>query len=721
MVKHTDRFADIRGIGPRFTEKFEKLGIYTVNDLIRHFPARYEDWSDIVSIEDIEVGDAKTIQGVVSDVSIERTWKKRMTIVKATITDDTDSIQAIWFNQPYIKRTLKEGVVANFAGKVADSGKGAYLSNPTYEVFPYQKELSKEVQTKHTGRLVPIYPETKGLTSKGIRFLLQPILKQMEPLKEYIPTDILEKYDLLEINAAMRAIHFPENMEQTEQARRRFAFEELFFLQLKTFSQKIALTRSRAPRILMTRKELTALAKELPFTLTGAQDRSVKEIADDLKRAYPMNRLLQGDVGSGKTIVVGLVAILAAQKGHQVAFMAPTEILAKQHYETVKKFFGSFEGGVALLCGKESRVFYGEGLETEKKKPDIKKDIESGAIGIVIGTHALLQKTVVFDALGLVIIDEQHRFGVKQRAELIHANGGDDGREKSLPHFLSMSATPIPRTVMMTLFGDLDVSFIDELPKGRKEIITRIVAPKNRENAYAFIRGQVRKGRQVFVVCPRIEPSEEQKNEASRIVRQRTLLNLQVTSVKEEYERLSNEVFPDMKVGLLHGKLKAAEKASVMEAFSKGAIDVLVSTSVIEVGVDVPNATIMVIEGADRFGLAQLYQFRGRVGRGDKQSFCLLFTDSTSKSTETRLQSLISARNGFELAEKDLRLRGPGEFLGKEQAGMPDIAMRALKDRELITIARTEAEAIIKADTSLKEHPDIRERLRAFSESVHFE
>ncbi|MFH1188517.1 MAG: ATP-dependent DNA helicase RecG [bacterium] len=719
MVTVHASLSQLHGIGPRFLQKFDKLGIKTVRDLLRHFPVRYEDWSDIVPIIDLNIGDSKTIQGIIEDVEIKRTWKKRMIIVEATITDATGSIQAIWFNQPYIKNILKKGAVANFAGKVTVTKNILYFSNPTYEVFPYQKTLSKNIETKHTGRLVPIYSETKGLTSKGIRFLMKSVLDNLEPIIEYIPQDVLEQNHLFEVNEALQKIHFPQTHEEAEEARARFAFEELFLLQIKIILQRQALTHEKAQKISITKKDYNKIKDTLPFELTTAQERSMDEILMDMRKPYPMNRLLQGDVGSGKTIVAGIAALTSAQKGCQVAFMAPTEILARQHYHTLKKFFSFFHDGIGLVVSKDLRMFYGEGLESTITKKDALKKIEEGKLKIIVGTHALIQKHIGFHSLGLVIIDEQHRFGVKQRAELVRKEG--EKNNVPLPHFLSMSATPIPRTIMMTIFGDLDLSLIDELPQGRKEIITRIVSPKNRDNAYAFVRGQVRKGRQVFVVCPRIEPSEEQSNEASPDIKRKMFFNLQVKSVKEEYEKLAIKVFPDLRVAMLHGKMKSQEKDSIMKKFIAGDIDILVATSVIEVGVDVPNATIMFIEGTERFGLAQLYQFRGRVGRGDKQSFCLLFTDSSTKTVHERLQALITARNGFELAEKDLKLRGPGEFLGEEQTGIPDIAMRALRNTHLIQEARYAAEQTIQRDPSLEIYPLLKKKLQLLQKEVHFE
>ncbi len=696
------QLSEVRGMGLRFFIKFKRLGIVNARDLLRHFPTRYEDWSEISTIAELKPGDSKTIKGVVQEIGLKRTWQKRMFIVEALISDESGSIKAIWFNQPYIKNVLKKGVTANFAGKASFSKNGAYLSNPAYEI-----ENKNSAETKHTARLVPIYPETKGLTSKGIRYFTEFVLHNLEPIKEFMPIEILRQNGLPEVNVALRAIHLPHNITEAENARRRFAFEELFLLQLKNIYQKAELAKERAPSICIKNGFVHQILSGLPFKLTESQNKSLGEILHGLSRSQPMNRLLQGDVGSGKTIVAGIAAIAAASDDYQIALMAPTEILARQHYRTLMKFFAGFDGGIGLFVSKEARTFYGDGLETPLKRPSFISDIAKNKIKIIIGTHALIQKPINFKNLGFVIIDEQHRFGVKQRAEL-------SKNTELVPHFLSMSATPIPRTLMMTIFGDLDLSIINELPKGRKNIITKIVDPINRDKAYAFIRGQAGHGRQVFVICPRIEVEDESTTKME-------LEKLEIKSVKEEYEKLSKRIFPDLRVAMLHGKMKAKEKEIIMNEFVNGDVDILISTSVVEVGVDVPNATIMLIEGAERFGLAQLYQFRGRVGRGKHQSFCFLFSESGTISVHKRLESLLTAKNGFELAEYDLAIRGPGQFLGEEQAGMPDVAMRALKDPNLVKGTRMAAEKIMENDPSLDKHQSLKLRLSQFKKEIHLE
>ena len=765
MFQLSTPLLQVKGVGPKFAERLKKFEIETVKDLLWHFPFRYDDFSEVSKIADLKINSTATVSGVISDIKMYRTWKKRMFIIEALITDDSGSIKAIWFNQRFLLSILKKGKFVNLAGKVIEASKGGIcLSHPNYELIDnLPRESASESalirETRHTARLVPIYPETKRITSKALRYLIKPTLDNLEKLNDPIPTNILNEYKFPEINQAINKIHFPDELSEAKIAKKRFAFEDLFFLQLANLRQRLRLAKEKAYSFESNIEYVKLLLSHLPFELTQSQKESLWEILKDLNKPHPMNRLLQGDVGSGKTIVAFLAALVVARgnkpfdaaQGKQSAFMAPTEVLARQHYLTFKKFFPDFNKNAALLTSSESRIFYGDNLEAEIKKSELVKKVGAGEIKIIIGTHALIQKNVRFKDLALVVIDEQHRFGVKQRAELLKNNElgimNNESKNKEeqdkfiihnskflIPHFLSMSATPIPRTLTLTVFGDLDLSIISELPKGRKEIITKIVEPANRDKAYAFIRGQVKRGRQVFVICPRIEKAEL---EEEKMLSAGEISRLEVKNVKEEYEKLSQKVFPDLKVGLLHGKLKPKEKAEVMSKFKDGTIDglasltinpeqsrridILVSTSVIEVGVDVANATIMMIEGAEKFGLAQLYQFRGRVGRGEHQSFCFLFTDSFSKTTYKRLYSLLEAKNGFELAEMDLEIRGPGEFLGQSQTGMPDLAMKAIKNPELMKNSRQAAETIINSDPELKNHSFLREKLDMFQKEIHLE
>lgn len=730
--------SNIHGIAPRFLAKLKRLKIETVRDLLYHFPSRYEDYSHVYRIGELQPNQDATIQGEIQDVSGRKTWRRTYYVTEAIIADGEDSIRAVWWNQPYLRNTLKPGARVNLSGKVSvDESGDLYFSNPAFELTREHERHDpwatvRRASPIHTARIVPIYPETAGLTSKGIRFLIRPLVEAVEA-EEFLPQEILEREGVPPLPIALRHIHFPDELSDALAAKQRFAFEDLFLLELMNIRERARLKKERAPAITLSEKRRAELINTLPFTLTETQIQALNEILGDLARPHPMNRLLQGDVGSGKTVVAAIAGRAAAEAGYQATFMAPTEILARQHYETFKKFFPDFQSGVALLTGNEARLFFGDGLERSAKKTELQSAIRAGTVAITIGTHALIQKGVGFPRLAFVVVDEQHRFGVEQRAKLVSSSSPlrvSPGRRPSLtlrkddeltfpiPHFLSMSATPIPRTLALTLFGNLTVSQITELPKDRKEIVTKVVAPENRLKAYAFIKVFVKKGRQAFVICPRISPTNIETGEA---LDPAVLARLEMKNVTEEYEKLSKKIFPDLRLAMLHGKLKAREKADIMRRFAGGEIHVLVSTSVVEVGVDVPNASIMMVESAERFGLAQLYQFRGRVGRGIHQSFCFLFTESPSQATKKRLEAVAQAKNGFELAEEDLKLRGPGEFLGTVQTGMPDIAMKALQHPTLVPKARLAAEALMKKDPALAASPALKNRLAQFSRAVHFE
>ncbi|MDD5710831.1 MAG: ATP-dependent DNA helicase RecG [Candidatus Colwellbacteria bacterium] len=700
----------VGGAQKRFLRHLKRMDIKTVKDLLWHFPVRYEDRSEFLKISELKNGEETTIQGVVQSTRTRYLPYRKLSITDVRIADKNgDTLTLSFFNQPYIANTLKEGRVANFSGKASEYKGKATLRSPVYELTEVRGKVK---ETQHTGRLVPVYHETKGLTSRGLRFIIKPVLDNLEELHEYIPAKILHELGLPDVNEALRQIHFPDKEVNALDALRSFAFRDLFLLQLRNAEEKRRLREQKAYPIKYKESDLKKILSYLPFELTISQKRTLNEILGDIKRNHPMNRLLQGDVGSGKTIVAGLAALLAVKNGYQAAFMAPTEILARQHFHTLIKFFEEYEGGVALLVSKETKVFYGEELETSIKKSELARRICSGRVGIVVGTHAVIQKNIRFKNLAFSVVDEQHRFGVGQRALLA-------GGEEVFPHFLSMSATPIPRTLTMTIFGNLDLSLINELPRGRKPITTKIVEPQNRSKAYDFIRQQVKIGRQVFVICPRIEDPDPPAGGDEITSKQK--LAWAVRAVKVEYEKLLKHIFPELKVGMLHGKMKTLEKTAVMHAFAEGQIDILVSTSVVEVGVDIPNATIMMIEGADRFGLSQLYQFRGRVGRGEHQSFCLLFTDSKSNAVQKRLQSLVTAKNGFELAEMDLKLRGPGEFLGDAQTGMPDLALKALQSPELLKTAQDKAEALLNEDPNFEKYPLLKTKLAQFKREIHLE
>jgi ATP-dependent DNA helicase RecG len=724
---------DILGARTPLLKRFEKIGIKTVRDLLWHFPSRYEDFSEICKIDDLEPGELATVQAAIEEVTSRRT-RRGLTIIEAMLSDESGTIRAVWFNQPYIANTLHAGRIANFSGKVSISEENElYFNNPTYEI------IRQDSEAIHTGRLVPVYPETKGLTSRGIRFAIRIAMKHNPALAEWIPQEILSHYDLPDLQKALQDIHLPARFEDAATAQRRFRFENLFLLQLFNLQQKLKLSHEQAPVIPIDVERIKHILATLPFSLTQSQKQSLWDIVQDLAKPKPMNRLLQGDVGSGKTIVAAIAAITAAEHGFQTVFMAPTEILARQHFETFQRFLKHVaqenQPTVGLATGSGTIMLYDNDLTAKTPKAEFWKKSAAGEIAIVFGTHALVEKSARFKNLGLVVIDEQHRFGVNQRKTLARSASA-----AGIPHLLSMSATPIPRTLMMTVFGDLDVSLITELPAGRKPILTKIVSPIERQTTYEFIRGEVKKGRQAFVICPLITPDTDvalredagsvlpKKKSTDRPVgiyprpdRGRTTTTLDLRSVEEEYEKLSTKIFPEFKIAMLHGKMKPKEKETVMRDFKEGKIDMLVATSVIEVGVDVPNAAIMIIEGADRFGLAQLYQFRGRIGRGEYQSYCFLMTEMKGEKAKARLRAILKAKNGFELAEEDLKLRGPGEFFGEVQSGFSDATLEALRDPALVKTSREAAAETVRTDPTFKNHLQLKIRLAAFTKNLHRE
>jgi len=697
---------NIAGIGPVFQRRLKKLGIKTIQDLFFHFPRRYEDFSNLIPISKLKINEVCTLQGKITYIKTSRSWKKRIYITEAIIEDKTGAIKALWFNQPYLTKTLKIGDSVFFSGKVTISKNGAYLSNPIYEKGDFSLDLT------HTGRLIPVYSETAGLSSRWIRYILKPLLIDLEnQIDETLPSDLLKEFDLMPIRKALWEVHFPSSLELSKKAQKRFSFEELFYIELFVLRERNRLNKEKSVSLPIKLEIIQNFVKSLPFKLTDAQKKSSWRILKDLERPRPMNRLLEGDVGSGKTVVAALAALNTIKHGYQTAFMAPTEILSKQHFQEIAKLFSDFRINIGLLTGKQdqfrSKKLKNQVIEISRAKL-LKKTLE-GEIDILIGTHALIQDKVKFGKLGLVVLDEQHRFGVEQRAKLCR-------NHNLVPHLLSMTATPIPRTLALTVYGDLDLSLIDELPKGRKKIITKIVKPDQRKEIYEFIRKEVKKGRQVFVICPRIEGNN--KNEE---LSEAKMSWAKVKAVKDEYEKLDKEIFPDLKIGMLHGKMTPKEKEVIMKDFKNKKTDILVSTSVVEVGIDVPNATVMMIEGSERFGLAQLHQFRGRVGRGEHQSYCLLFTDSSSSKTRQRLNALIKSENGFALAEKDLEIRGPGDFSGTRQWGIPDLMMSSLKDISLVEKTRESAKQILIQDPYLKNFPQLREKLDRFRQRIHLE
>lgn len=712
-----------RGIVPTL----KHLGIKNIRGLLFHFPARYEDFSNLKPIGEINLGEIVTIQGKIKKIESYRSPKKHIFITEAVVEDESGTIKATWFNQPFLARNFQLGVLLNLSGKVTLGPHGKCLQNPAYEKNTEHRTQSTNKtsdisQTNiHTGGLVAIYPETEGITSRWLRFLIKSFIEFRREVTEPLPAETRQKHGLLEIKEALRAIHFPRNLEEAKKARERFSFQSLLLTQLRALQEKLRLKQHLAPAITLDLSLIKKFVSSLPFELTNAQRRSIWEIAQDLAKPRPMNRLLEGDVGSGKTVVAAAASLLCAASGFKTAFMAPTEILANQHFATLQKILTPFEIKIGLLTSSSKKI--------------------AGNPEIMVGTHALIhpvrnqtpqasadatashrisngvQKRVKLENLGLVVVDEQHRFGVEQRAALLRDPNNPNTPGRTIPHFLSMSATPIPRTLALTIYGDLDLSILDEMPKSRKIIITKIVEPSHRAETYQFIREEVQKSRQVFVICPRIEVPDPQK-ESKKF--QQKLLWADVKAVKEEYKKLAEEIFLDFKVGMLHGKMKTKEKETIMRRFKNKELDILVSTSVVEVGVDIPNATIMMIESAERFGLATLHQFRGRVGRGADQSYCFLFPSEDGLIAK-RLRAVVEAKNGFELAEKDLEIRGPGDIFGIRQWGISSSVLAALSDPKLVREVRKEAVEILKKDPSLKIFPALQKSLAESEKTLHLE
>ncbi len=865
----------LKGIGVYYQKKLVKLRLKTVRDLLRHFPNRYEDFSNLKKINEVVIDEVCSVFGKIEKIKTRKSFKKRLFITEAILTDQTGKIDVVWFGQPFLMRSLKAGILVIVSGKVTQKPASVrqltdygvardnktFFQSPVFEVISRSADKLEEAEIhferlKHTGGLIPVYPETKGLTSRGIRFLIKPAIDASKNLPDFLPHSVIEQAGLIDFKIAIQEVHFPSSLQMASSARQRFAFEEIFLTQFLLLEARAQNASFKAPQIPMDIEFVKSILAELDFELTQTQKSSLWEIIKDLNRKYPMNRLLNGDVGSGKTIVVLIALALVVKSGWQGVLMAPTEILSRQHFQTAMKILKNLGIEMALLVSKQAKIA-SEDLEGEIAKPSLKKIIASGKPILVIGTQAVLQKDIDFPKLGLVVVDEQHRFGVKQRAQLVkggfsridapigadirktellykdltykvrgaifnvynelgfglkeniyqraltveferqgivfepekdilikyhNASVGeykpdfiidnkiileiksvstvgrvekkqvwdylkktdyrlallvnfgadklkierviyDSSRDNQLesalnqresalvPHFLSMSATPIPRTLALGLWGDLDISIISEMPKNRKRITTRLMTNDERQELYGFIRERVSQGEQVFIICPRIEKPDVEFD-------YQKFLNLDAKAVKEEFTRLKDNIFPDLKLGILHGKMKPQEKEKTMAEFSENKLNILVSTSVIEVGIDVPNATVMVVEGADFFGLAQLHQFRGRVGRGEKQSYCFLLTETESKTAQERLKAFADFFDGFSLAEEDLKLRGPGQFFGVKQSGIPDMATNTLKDLKLVIMARKLAEACL---SKLDKLPLLKNELESFRQRVHLE
>jgi len=713
---------NINRVGASTAKKLKKLGIETVRDLLFYFPFRYDDFTSLTPIDKLQAGVSANVVGQIELIQNKRSWKRRMNITEALISDNTETIKVVWFNQPFIAKNLHVGDKISLAGKVEDDYGSFIMKSPTYEKIPLTPFIKGGNNAIHTQGLVPNYHLTANITHKQVRFLIKQVINLSGQITDWLPAEVKKSAKLINLSEAVKKIHFPKDNLDIKKARERLAFNELFLIQLQSQLIKKSLSLSRAAIIKFKEQETKKFVDNLPFKLTDAQRKAAWEILKDLENNKPMSRLLEGDVGSGKTMVAIIAMLNIALNKKQAVLMVPTEILARQHYETVSKFLIDFNIKVGLITRSQKQI---------SNRKEIVKNIINDA-DIIIGTHALIQEDihpvksgeagaepfnrVKFKNLALVIIDEQHRFGVEQRKILVEKSGSE-----LMPHFLSMTATPIPRSLALALYGDLDLSIINQMPKDRKKIITKVVAEDKRAKAYEFIREQIKQGRQVFVICPLIDLSDR----------------LGVKSVEEEYKKLDKIIFPDLVIGKLHGRMKSVEKEKIMSAFASSSvkasvdkeasvdkakrIDILVSTSVVEVGVDVPNASVMMIEGADRFGLAQLHQFRGRVGRSVEQSYCFLFTDNDSEKTLKRLEALVKYNNGFDLAKVDLKFRGPGEVYGIEQKGFLELKMASLFDYGLMKQARDQAIKLLELDANLDGNPALKEQLGEWEKEVHLE
>ena len=656
----------LHGVGRRQSQRLARLNVHTVRDLINFFPHRYDDYSQLKTINRLEYEEKVSIIGQVQSARVHKT-RGGSTLFKAVISDKSGSIEATWFNQPYLANKIKCGQQIVISGEVDEYLGRLCFTAPTWE--PLKQELL------HTARLVPIHPLTKGLSARWLRKLIKRTVDQWtEYLPDHLPASVRQEEGLMDLKTALSQIHFPDDKKLLKQARYRLAFDELFLLQIGLLRQRRVWRSELGHPIPMDEATLDNFIHSLPFELTDAQKRALRQIVADLRSNKPMNRLLQGDVGSGKTVVAAAAMALTVAGGAQATMMAPTEILAEQHHQTIGRL-------LAQMPGSQPTVRCLTGSITGQEREEIYTGLANGNVDIVVGTHALIQENVQFKKLALAVIDEQHRFGVKQR-ERLQQKGYN-------PHLLVMTATPIPRSLELTLWGHLDASIIDEMPPGRKPVVTRLILPTERERAYSFVRSQIEKGRQAFIICPLVEESDK----------------IEAKAAVEEHQRLQEQIFPNLQLGLLHGRMKGEEKEATMARFAQGELDILIATSVVEVGIDVPNATVMLVEGADRFGLAQLHQFRGRVGRSEHDSYCLLVSGSSSSKAQERLEAVESSNDGFLLAQKDLEMRGPGEFLGARQSGFLDLKLSSVTDLQLVEVARKAARRFFKTDPELT-NPD---------------
>lgn len=701
-----------------------RLGIRTIRDLLYHFPSRFERAGASGTTRSLAPGAKVTLVGELGKLEAKKLWKSRRAATEGWFSDAHGKVKVMWFNQPYIAKMAPQGVPVKLSGTVGGSAERPYISNPEVVALPPGTVIeaglfeSPESRKREAGssQLFPIYPETRGITSKWFYHALKRIFSSRahENIADPLPDDLRERYHLPDVATSLIYMHTPEDEKHTVAARKRFAFEEIFGIH-------VARARERSENLAQASFHLDdaptcaeRFIDATPFPPTGAQRKAVREMTTDMQKPYPSARLLEGDVGSGKTLVAAACAyavVHAHPPGRnsgtlQVAYMAPTEILATQHFNSFIEYFRELPLSIALITGSGCKKFPSKAKKdqaTDISRSQLLKWVKNGEIAMIVGTHALIQKSVEFQHLALCIVDEQHRFGTRQRRAL--ARKGD-----ALPHFLSMTATPIPRTLALTIYGDLDLSVLDELPPGRAQVKTKLILPSARPEAYAQVRDEIEKGRQAYIICPRIDEPDPAKLNA-----------VMAKSVKAEAARLKKEVFPAYEIEILHGALKPAEKDRVLARFARGDIHILVATSVVEVGINVPNATVILIEGAERFGLAQLHQLRGRVQRSSHQPYCFLLPETRGAQALTRLRALEKSADGFALAERDLELRGAGDLYGGRQWGMSDLGMEALQNARLISAARAEARALVEKDPKLIKYPELRERVERAGITLHAE
>jgi len=694
-----------------------RLGINTIRDLLYHFPSRYGDTASASSVQDLIEGETATVYGKIDKLETGKTFKGKMSKATASVSDETGTVRITWFRQPYLAKMIADGSLVKVTGKVSLYKDRLVFNNPKIEsVAKIPQLIGNNLFGDGEHTLYPVYPESKGLTSNWIYHAVQKVFSSglIDELIDPIPQKVLDKYNLPSKRTALVWIHTPKKESDAIAARKRFAFEEIFFIQLKNQLERARRSDKKSFIIEPPKKTVDDFISRFPFKLTKSQSDAVKKILEDFSSGKPMSRLLEGDVGSGKTAVAAATiyasTITRPNKSQdfgnlQTAYMVPTEILAKQHFENFIEYFKHIPISIALITGSGCYKFPSK-VSSEKytniSRTQLLKWVENGEIPILIGTHALIQKTVKFKNLAYIVIDEQHRFGTAQRQKLAR-------KDDFSPHLLSMTATPIPRTLALTIYGDLDLTLLDQMPTGRKPIITELVLPDARKEVYEKIRTEIKSGRQAYVICPRINEPDPAKE-----------TSLNTKSVKAEAERLKKEVFKEFTIDILHSKMTPIEKEKAMKKFESGETKILVATSVVEVGVNVPNATSIIIEGAERFGLAQLHQLRGRVIRSNHQAYAYLFADTKSDKSLERLKALQTSKNGFELAEFDLQFRGAGDLYGKKQWGLTDLGMEAIKNIKMVEAARNESSDIVRKDPELKKHKDIATELASRPE-VHFE